>query len=105
MSVLHVVPSLSPTYGGPSLAVHMMCDALIQRGVKVAIATTKADGEGFTGKAVVHSFQRRFEAILPRDFPYSPMLGVWMKLNLKDSDLLHVHTLLQIRRPRPIDRP
>ena len=41
MRVLHIVPTLSPTYGGPSHAVMGMVRALRKQGVAATIATTQ----------------------------------------------------------------
>ena len=45
MRVLHVIPSLSPTEGGPSFAAKAMADALAGEGVEVTIATTRGSRE------------------------------------------------------------
>ncbi len=42
MRVLHVIPSLSPTEGGPSFAAKAMAEALADEDVQVTIATTAA---------------------------------------------------------------
>src|SRR5881227_2564031 len=45
MRVLHVIPSLSLTEGGPSFAAKAMADALAGEGVEVTIATTRGSRE------------------------------------------------------------
>lgn len=93
MKVLHIIPTLSPMYGGPSMAVFGMSTALVRHGIDITIATTQS----FTGtdidEVIIHEFPRRFESMLPSDFSYSPMLKKWLKLNAKTFDLLHIHTL------------
>jgi hypothetical protein len=42
--VLHVIPSLSPSQGGPSFALPVMARALVQQGVYVDVVTTDDDG-------------------------------------------------------------
>src|SRR2546427_11258527 len=44
MKVLHVIPSLSPTYGGPSSSTRHMVEALAALGVDLHVASTTADG-------------------------------------------------------------
>ena len=46
MRVLHVIPAVSPKYGGPSEALVPMCKALSKRGVDVQIASTDAEPRG-----------------------------------------------------------
>jgi len=46
MKILHVIPGLSPLFGGPSKAVLEMCRALQGRGFEVSVATTDADVQG-----------------------------------------------------------
>jgi len=46
MKVLHVIPAVSPRYGGPSKRVLPMCRALLAQGVDVQIATTDAEPGG-----------------------------------------------------------
>ena len=46
MKVLHVIPSLSPSQGGPSFALPLMERALRGEGIEVAVATTDDDGPG-----------------------------------------------------------
>jgi glycosyltransferase involved in cell wall biosynthesis len=44
--ILHVIPSLAPRDGGPTVATLAVCRELIRRGQQVEIYTTNADGEG-----------------------------------------------------------
>src|SRR2546427_9927481 len=45
MRILHVVESLAPRYGGPSVACPALCRELVRRGDEVAIYTTNVDGD------------------------------------------------------------
>ncbi len=47
MKILHVVPTYLPArrYGGPIVAVHGLCRALVRRGHDVTVFTTNVDGE------------------------------------------------------------
>ena len=98
MRVLHVIPSISPLRGGPSLAIREMCRGLEQRGVVAHVATTNDDGpgllhvplgrpiddEGFT----VWYFPRQ-----TRFYTASWPLTTWLCRNVKEYDLLHIHCL------------
>src|SRR2546430_11500751 len=46
MKILHVIPAVSPKYGGPSQALVPMCRALIAAGVDIQIASTDAEPGG-----------------------------------------------------------
>ena len=46
MKVLHVIPSLSPSQGGPSKALPEMARALVRSGVGVDVVCTDDDGTG-----------------------------------------------------------
>jgi glycosyltransferase involved in cell wall biosynthesis len=48
VKILHVVPTYLPArrYGGPIVAVHGLCKALVARGNEVDVFTTNVDGDG-----------------------------------------------------------
>ena len=48
MRLLHVVPTYLPAWrhGGPILAIHGLCKALVARGHAVTVLTTDVHGEG-----------------------------------------------------------
>ncbi len=99
MKVLHVIPSVSPIYGGPSLAIRPMIFALRKRGLQVDVATTTADGEKELnvplGTPVDEGGVRYF--YFPRQFPkwwtFSWPLTIWLSQNVGGYDLLHIHAL------------
>jgi glycosyltransferase involved in cell wall biosynthesis len=100
MRVLHVIPSLSPVHGGPSIALPLMARSLVQLGVEVDVATTDDDGPGGKiGEAVpgrrmqrdgfgVYFFPRQSE-FYKVSFPFSG----WLAKNAQRYDLLHIHAL------------
>ncbi len=97
MRVLHVIPAVSPKYGGPSEALVQMCKALLKRGIDVQIASTDAEPRG----------RMRFELASPttyRDvtaiffkkqwseaFKYSTQLARWLNQSVSSFDLVHIH--------------
>jgi glycosyltransferase involved in cell wall biosynthesis len=93
MNILHVVPTLSPTYGGPSATVLGMCGSLNSHGINTAIASTSSSLPAVQYNVAVHEFPREFQAVLPSDFSYSPMFDKWLRKNMHQYDLVHVHTL------------
>ncbi|HWS99665.1 MAG TPA: glycosyltransferase [Pyrinomonadaceae bacterium] len=99
MKVLHVIPAVAARYGGPSRAVFEMCGAVAERGMKVLVATTDADGPGRlaveTGTPFMYEgvetifFARR----LSERFGYSRGLARWLKLNAGGFDVAHIHAV------------
>jgi glycosyltransferase involved in cell wall biosynthesis len=92
MRVLHVIPSLSPTEGGPSFAAKSMADALAGQGLEVTIAATRRHSDasaaaGDYGYKVI-CFRRKFE-------PYKISFGLtrWLRANIRQFDLVHIHAL------------
>ena len=100
MRVLHVIPSLSAKDGGPSFAIKAMAEALAREGVRVTVATTTGSREqGARSKERedapterrgyrVTCFKRNLE-------PYKISFGLtkWLRANVKEFDLIHVHAL------------
>lgn len=99
MRVLHVIASLDPVYGGPSVAVREMCHALQVAGVSVEIAATNAagarnaplpDAENANGESFpVHVFSR----VRPYTYMTSPLLSRWLEWHVAEFDVVHVHAL------------
>lgn len=99
MKVLHVIPSVSPVYGGPSYAIRGMTAALARAGLKVDVATTDANGE----KALDVSFFKPqledgvrhfyFPRQSPKRWTFSLPMARWLYQHTADYDLLHIHAL------------
>lgn len=97
MKVLHVIPALSQYYGGPVKAVLGMCRALNQAGVQADIASTDADVQGNLDIPSGIPFQMEgtavycFKCALLRKYGFSLGLSGWIKRNLRNYDLVHIH--------------
>jgi glycosyltransferase involved in cell wall biosynthesis len=99
MKVLHVVPSVAAIYGGPSLAVRRMTQALTRLGVQVDVATTTAHGRAEVAvprdRPVLEDGVRYFYN--PRQWPkfwtFSWPLTQWLRRHADAYDVLHVHAL------------
>lgn len=97
MKVLHVIPGLSPFFGGPTKAVLEMCQELNKQGIRADIATTNADVRGITNipleqpveiaGVTVYCFQSPFL----RKYGFSRRLTQWLKQRMIEFDLLHIH--------------
>ena len=104
MRVLHVIPSVAPCRGGPSKAVIEMVSALRRAGINAEIATTNDDGEQKlpvdTTELVEHQgvpvrFFNRISFPIPalREFSYAPGFARWLRANIRDYDIIHVHAI------------
>lgn len=104
MKVLHIIPSLSPIRGGPSLAAIEMVKSLNLHGIETSIITTNDNGDrqlkistkdwtNYKGLPV-HFFSRYSPIIAPiREFSYSSDLASWLWNNIHNYDLLHIHAI------------
>jgi glycosyltransferase involved in cell wall biosynthesis len=97
MKVLHVIQAVSPKFGGPSQALVSMCTALKAAGVHAQIVATDAEPGGrmtleletpTTYKGVPAIF---FRANGKGSFRYSRPLALWLKRNVSDFDVVHIH--------------
>jgi glycosyltransferase involved in cell wall biosynthesis len=99
MKVLHVIPSLSLTEGGPTRAIAAMAQALAAQGITVETASTDDAGPGRrNGKplaqplpenGVVHwYFAKRTDF-----YKWSPAFARWIRGEVRHYDLLHIHAV------------
>ena len=99
MRVLHVIPSIAPCYGGPSRLVLDTCEALRNAGVDAEVATTNADESADLPipdelPAMVQGVPVYFFARQNRwRYKFSWNLTNWLKRNVGQYDLLHIHAL------------
>lgn len=100
MRILHVVPTYLPArrYGGPIVAVHGLCKALVARGHEVDVFTTNVDGDA-TLDVPVGTFVdldgvrvRYFPSPFPRLY-WSPMMRKALAADVKSYDVVHIHAV------------
>jgi glycosyltransferase involved in cell wall biosynthesis len=97
LKVLHVIPAVSPKYGGPSHAIVAMCRALMTRGVHVQIASTNAEPDGHIDVELesLTSFEGVPAIFFRKDwseaFKYSRTMANWLDRNVADFDVAHIH--------------
>ncbi|HUN71583.1 MAG TPA: glycosyltransferase [Steroidobacteraceae bacterium] len=99
LRALHVISSMSPLRGGPSVTVRNMLRALRRRGIAADVVTTDDDG----GAARLDTPPDRFvelEGQRVRYFPrqtlkyaFSAPLGKWLRANIERYDIVHTHEL------------
>ncbi|HVE71692.1 MAG TPA: glycosyltransferase [Thermoanaerobaculia bacterium] len=100
MRILHVVPTYFPArrYGGPIVAVHGLCKALVARGHQVHVFTTNVDGPGTLDVPVgtpvdVDGVQvRYFPSPQPRLY-WSPAMRRALAAETRMFDVVHTHAV------------
>jgi len=104
LRVLHVIPSVAPSRGGPSQAVIQMVATQISIGIDAHIATTNDDSSGVldieTNKVTNYKGAPTifFERYSPqnaaiREFAYSTAFVGWLRGNIQNYDIIHVHAI------------
>ena len=100
MKVLHVIPSLSPKHGGPSVALPAMAQALVAQGIDVTIATTDDDGPGRRSNVpletpvLMPSGARCFYFRKSTEFyKISSTMRHWLRKQITEFDVVHLHAL------------
>jgi glycosyltransferase involved in cell wall biosynthesis len=99
MKVLHVIPSVSARFGGPSRVIADMERALAARSIEVSTVTTNDDGNGRTlpvrcGAPIATPYATRW--YFPRStvfFKTSIGMANWLEDNVEAFDLVHAHGL------------
>lgn len=100
MKILHVVPTYFPArrYGGPIVAVHGLCKALVARGHTVHVFTTNVDGKATLDVPVgapvdVDGVEVRYFASPQRRLYWSPQMRRALSADVRNYDLVHVHAV------------
>lgn len=99
MRVLHVIPSLGPLRGGPSVAVPLLARAQVRAGLEVDIATTDDNGPDahlvvpletpMDDQGVTIRYFRRQTRFYTASWP----LTRWLASNVGRYDVVHIHAL------------
>lgn len=93
MNILQVVPYFNPKFGGDVNVCYNISKELTKIGHDVTILTTNfefdKDYADSIPKVNVVSFECYFNILF---FLYSPMMKKWLKNNIKDFDVIHLHT-------------
>ena len=96
--ILHVIPSVGPQRGGPSVLMRTLARALSQTGMEVHVATTDDNGPGRLpvplgvpqqeDGATFWYFPRQ-----TRFYTFSWPLTRWLARHVREFDLVHIHAL------------
>ncbi len=98
MRVLHVIPSIGPLRGGPSVAMGLIARALRDAGVDVDVATTNDNDTELLkvpiGEPVPENGVRYwYFARTAQPYTTSAGLARWLRTNTANYDLVHAHAL------------
>ena len=98
-NVLHVIPAVAPRYGGPSVAVIGMCQALRNAGLSTLVATTDADGKSRldVSEGEIEDYEGVPMIFFPRQaseaYKFSRPLASWLRRNIRTFDIAHIHAV------------
>ena len=104
LKILHVIPSIATIRGGPSTALIEMVKALDDQGVDCHIVCSNDNGPDNLkvpiGKLTTYQgvsvrfFERWTSGFhLLDEFAYAKSFKAWLKANIRNYDLVHVHAL------------
>ncbi|MBC7656134.1 MAG: glycosyltransferase [Frankiaceae bacterium] len=99
MRVLHVIPSVSASSGGPSKALAQMERALSGRGIEMMTVTTDDDGDGrrldvpLQTPVPSNGASRLYFRKQTNVYKVSLPLLAWLRRNVRQFDVVHVHAL------------
>ncbi len=98
MRALHVIPSIGPLRGGPSVAMGIIARALRDAGVEVDVATTNDNDAELLNVPIAQPVDENgvrywyFERTMQ---PYTTSAGLasWLRVNAANYDVVHAHAL------------
>src|SRR5688572_15104297 len=98
MRVLHVIPSIGPLRGGPSVAMGVIARALRDAGVSVDVATTNDNDRELLQVPIgtpVDENGVRYWYFERSSYPYTTSSGLarWLRTRVRDYDIVHAHAL------------
>ena len=98
MKILHVIPSVSPLRGGPSVMIRVLTRELAKAGLMVDVATTDDHGRGrmsvMLGQSIVEDeVTYRYFRRQSLFYTFSWPLNRWLASHVADYDLVHIHAL------------
>ena len=100
MRVLQVVPGISPSSGGPSVAITGLARALVSHGVETTLLTTNADGTGWLDVPLDRSVVRDGVTYMFHNVPpfghrwgFAPSIVRTLRRTVASHDVVHIHWL------------
>ncbi|MBV6623070.1 MAG: glycosyltransferase [Rivularia sp. (in: Bacteria)] len=101
MKILHVIPSISPSLGGPTTVVLNLVKALLDNGIETEIVTTNHNGSKPLDVPLYQKIEYQGVPVwfLPyfsppmKEFIFSPAMTKWLWQNINNYDILDNHYL------------
>lgn len=96
MRVLHIIPAISPRYGGPTTNLFPLCRSIASSGCDVEVATTDADGPRgiFPLDQICTDIKvRLFPRTWSESWKYSRQFSLWIDAHVGNYDLIHTHAV------------
>lgn len=94
LKVLHVIPSINMSKGGPSSAVLQLCKGLAQQGVEVTLATDAEPGLKVRESIVERDgYSTWYFKRMTDSYDVSLPLSRWLFSNVRSFDLVHLHSV------------
>ncbi len=99
MKILHVIPAIAATYGGPSRAVLEICRSLNREGIDSRIVTTSANAEQDLKAPLEEGIAYQgapvwfFKRTIRGEFKFSVSLRSWLRTNTSRFQILHLHSV------------
>ncbi|HLB08020.1 MAG TPA: glycosyltransferase, partial [Gemmatimonadaceae bacterium] len=95
MKILHVAPSISRAYGGPTYSLAAFARAALEQGAELTIAAPRPpESDTWLAGAVPEAEVHEFRTLGGGAFLASPALHDWIRANGSRFDVVHVHGLL-----------
>ncbi|WFR68148.1 glycosyltransferase [Curtobacterium flaccumfaciens] len=93
MRVLHVIPSVARTDGGPSEVIRGWLHSLSAHGVAMRVLTTDKGGTSQDTDVRRDARVCIVHALPPKRFAFSPALALRLLAGIRSADLIHVHSI------------
>lgn len=92
MKILQVCPFFNPKRGGSVTILYDLSRELAKKGHQVTIITTDFDFDPDYAKSLENVQVIKFNCVANvKEFYYSPKMKLWLKNNLRDFDIIHLH--------------
>ena len=95
MKILHVAPSISRAYGGPTYSLAAFARAALAQGAELTIAAPRPpESDSWLGGTLPEAEVHEFRTLGGGAFLASPALHDWIRANGSRFNVVHVHGLL-----------